>query len=219
MQIKTVQQITQDVLSRIGLVTGSAVQVYTEPQIVNAISDAFNLLFRKRYWEHLSDWFTFNLDGVNGYLTTDLSEVVRSFEDAKDFHVTQSQQKIVKPIGKEHLIVNGSNPLYYTAVKFGQDEFETRVFRFWPNTATGSVTFFARTHPGVFNDNSKVPMPAELITYAAAWLMLESDGMNPGNAEKMKNLFTLTYNDYLSSIGDDVIGHRGGRNAHTVWPS
>jgi hypothetical protein len=220
MIIKTVSEITQDVLQKIGLVSGTAVQVYTEPQIQQNVRDSFDLLFRKRYWEHLSDWVFVDLDGVNGYATTDLTNIVKSLEDAKDFHVPFTEQKIVKPIKYEHMrISTGSNPLFYTSIKYGDPNFESRVYKFWPPSATGSVAFYARTHPGVLNPNSKVPMPADLITYSAAWLTLETDGMNPGNAAKMQSLFQVTYNDYLASLGDDVIGHRGGRNAHTVWPS
>src|SRR5690606_18795181 len=134
-------------VQKIGLVTGTSVQTYTEPQIYDAIYDAFNMLFRKRFWEHLSDWHTFALDGVNGYLTSDLSSIVISYEDAKNFHVPDNGNIIVKPQGEEHLIVNGSHPLYYTAVKWNaaDDAFTKKVFKFWPITATGSVRFYARS--------------------------------------------------------------------------
>lgn len=216
---KTVTEITQNVITKIGLVAGTSVQTYTEPQIKDAIQDASDLLFRKRFWEHLSDWHTYSLDGVNGYLTTPLTDIVNSHEDAKDFFMTNSRQKIVKPVNSEHLIATGSAALYYTPIKYGDVNFSTRVFKFWPITATGTVTFYARTRPADYNNDSIVPFPRDMITYAAAWLILETDGLNPGNAQKMQNLFQISYNDYMSSISDDVIGHNGGRYAYTVWPS
>ncbi len=211
---KTLTQITQGVINKIGLVSGTAVQSYTEPQIKSAVQDAFYMIFRKRFWEHLSDWYTFNLDGVSGYLTADLKNIVKSFDDIRDIYAGNNNNgsRIVKAVGNELLTnTQSATPLFYRPVQFSSDDFESRVIKIYPVTATGPVTFFARTCPDEFSDQSKIPFQSDMMEWAAAWMMLEVDGMNPGNAAKCQSMFQVTYNDIVSSMNDDVIGHGAGR--------
>lgn len=216
---KTVTQITQAVLNKIGLVSGTGVQSYTEPQIETAVQDAFLMLFRKRFWEHLSDWYTYSLDGVNGVVTTDLTTILKSHEDVKEIYDAESDRRIVKGFDRDFARVNGSNALYYSALKYGTPNFTTRVLQFWPKTSLGSVSMYIRTCPDPFIATSIVPFPADIIEWATTWLMLETDGMNPGNAAKAQGMFQMTYSDYVSSISDGVVGHGANRNAYTVWKS
>lgn len=211
---KSLKDITQGVIKKIGLVSGTAVQTYTEPQINSAVQDAFYMVFRKRYWEHLSDFYTFQLDGVNGRLTTDISDIVKEWQDADIFYAGQNTNgnRIVKPIATEHLQqTGGSQPLFVTPLKFADPNFTTRVFQFWPKTATGPVTFRARTCPDEFSQSAKIPFASDMMEWAAAWMMLEIDGMNPGNATKCQSMFQITYNDIVSNMNDDVVGHGAGR--------
>lgn len=218
MPFKTRTQIVQNVIKKIGLVSGTTVQTYTEPQVEVAVQDAFQMLFRKRYWEQMSDWHTFTLDGVNGKVTTDLTLICKGHEDAKQFHVPTNRNKIVVPVGMEHLDCgNGSVPLYVTPLKYTDADFLTRVFKFWPPTATGSVRMKIRTYPQDFTNQQLVPLPADVIEWAGAWLMLETDGLNPTASNKAQSMFQIAYNDYVSSISDSEIGHGGGRNAHAIW--
>lgn len=212
MSFKQVSQLTSDVLKRIGLVSGAGVQTYTEPQVTMAIQDAFDFLFRKRFWEHLSDWHTFALDGTLGVVTTNLTSILAEANDIRDIRMTESERLIVKPVKGEHLRVQNTEPLYYTALKYGDANFTSKVIKFWPPTATGSVTAYIRTHPGLFGTSDVVPFPQDIIGWAAAWLVLETDGLNPGNANKARTMFDTSYQDYVQGFAEDYIGHGGVPN-------
>lgn len=216
---KTLPDIVQDVIGHIGLVSNTGVQLYTEPQVVTAVNDAVTFLFRKRFWDHLSDWYTYALDGTTGLFTLDIDDIVKSPEDAKDFFEAQTQRRIAQPVKQEHLLVTNASPMYYTKVKYSASAttYAKKVFKFWPIDATGSVTFFARTHPGVFaleipedEEYPLIPFESDILSWAATWLVLESDGLNPGGAAKAQTMFDVSYRDYISAIADDVIGHGGG---------
>lgn len=221
MSYKTLNELTQGIISKIGLVTGTGVQTYTEPQIKSGLQDGFAFLFRKRFWDHLSDWHTFTLDGTTGHFVEDIDTKVKSFEDIREVYFgTDMRNRVVKPVGHEHLaLTNHSHLRYYTPEKYGSEYFETKVLKFWPITATGTVTLYARTHPGTFKDSDKIPLPYDLLEWAGTWLTLETDGMNPTNSNKAQQLFQIAYNDYVAATNDDVIGHGGGNYGNTVWPS
>jgi len=208
MSFKTLNGITSDVLKRIGLVSGTGVQTYTEPQVKMAVQDAFDFLFRKRFWDHLSDWYTYTLDGTTGVVTSDLTTTCAEYTDIDVVH-NSDQSAIVKPSSNEHLFVTNSQAQYYTPLNYGDARFLTKVIKFWPITATGSVTLRIRKHPGIFTDEQTIPFPQDIIGWAAAWLVLETDGLNPGNAAKAQGMFDIAYQDYVSSIGSGRIGHGG----------
>lgn len=212
MSYRTFTQITQDVIKRIGLVAGTGVQIYTEPQVEQGINDAFDFIFRKRYWEHLSDWFTYTVDDSTGMFTNDIDDVVKSHDDAKDFYETDTRRKIVQPVGNENQLINNTSALYYTPVRYSttSDAFSKKLWKFWPVGSTTSVTFFARCHPGYFDQpETIIPFPQDIIGWATTWLVLETDGLNPGAANKAQAMFDISYRDMISSLADDVIGHGG----------
>lgn len=220
MSYKTLTAITQDVIKRIGLVSGTGVQRYTEPQVAMTIQDAFDFLFRKRFWDHLSGWYTFTPNGSTGVVTDDLSTIAAEPTDIREIYITGTDRRVVQPVGNEHLLVNNSDyALYYTAWKYtatGGDQWKTKVIKLWPVTCTQDVTMHIRVHPGIFNDNDIVPFPQDIIGWCSAWLMLETDGINPANANKAQAMFDISYRDYINSIGDDAIGHGGVRTREYV---
>jgi len=85
------------------------------------------------------------------------------------------------------------------------------VIQIWPKTASSTLAVRCRTHPGDFGNNDLVPFPSDIMANGAAWMMLDSDGINPTAATKAQSMFDLTYQDYVSTMGEDVIGHGGGR--------
>jgi len=118
----------------------------------------------------------------------------------------------VKSVGPDLLTdTSATTALYYKPLNFSNENFASRVIQIFPKTSTGAVTFYARTCPNEFTDQSLVPFQSDMMEWAAAWMMLEIDGMNPGNAAKCQSMFQVTYNDIVSSMNDDVIGHGNGR--------
>jgi hypothetical protein len=96
MAFKTVNQLTQSVISLVGLVTGTGVQTYTEPQVRAAIQAQFDMLFIKRYWEWLTDFHTFTLDGTTGRVTSDISVYISDPTDICDIYIADTDRRVVK---------------------------------------------------------------------------------------------------------------------------
>src|SRR5882672_9387560 len=136
MAFKTVNQLTQSVISLVGLVTGTGVQTYTEPQVRAAIQAQFDMLFIKRYWEWLTDFYSFTLDGATGIVTTNISTYAADPTDIACIYIKDTDRRVVHPIDREHLRVTGSNPLYYTPLPWTDTLAATRLLKFWPITAT-----------------------------------------------------------------------------------
>lgn len=206
---KTLSDLTQDVIKNVGLVTGTGVQTYTEPLVKQSIQRQFDLLFRKRFWEWMSDWTTVTPDGTTGLITGDLSSVIKFIADIKIIIISGENRRVVPPVDREHLFVSGSAPLYYTPLKFTHTDYVTKLLKFWPITATSPVDIYARTKPIDFIDTDTVPFPADVIAHAAAWDLLDSDGINPTAAQKEQALFDISYRDLIDSLSSDAIGHGG----------
>jgi hypothetical protein len=212
MAFKTVTQLTQSVISLVGLVTGTGVQTYTEPQIRAAIQAQFDMLFIKRFWEWMTDWHTLTLDGVTGIVTADMTTFLSDPTDIESVYITDTNRRIVRPIDREHLRSTGSSPQYYTPLLWTDALVGTRFVKFWPIASTGNVDIRCRTKPVDFTEVSTVPFPDVVMSQAVAWHLLDNDGINPTAAAKAQLLYETSYRDLIASIGEDVIGHGGARS-------
>lgn len=206
MAFKTARQITQAVIKLVGLVSGTGVQTYTEPQIAQAIQLQFDMLFQKRYWEWLSDWHTEPLSGVNGLLTNSIASFCSDFSDIREIYINNTDRRVVRPIDREYFRLNGSTPRYYTPLMWNDAQASTRLIKFWPNTSTGSVDIKCRTKPTTFVPDDTVPFPDVVITNAVSWHILDNDGSNPTAASKAQTLYEVSYADLIANMGDDDIG-------------
>lgn len=214
MAYKTAQQLMLDTLKAVGLVSGTAVQTYTEPMVYASIQTMFDMVFKKRFWDHLTDWHTVVLNGVTGLATTDLDTFLDDHTDVQSVWLSDFSRQIVLPYQPDYKIVNGSDALYYTPIKYDPGDpstFTKKVLQFWPLTATSSVAIRCRSRPADFIPQDIVPFPAHVLAQASAWNLLESDGINPTAASKAQQLFDILYQDLIAAEGEGDIGFGGGR--------
>jgi hypothetical protein len=198
MSYRTLSELTQDVIKTIGLVSGTAVQTYTEPNVKVAVQQTFDMMFRKNDWQHLTEWMTLALDGTLGIPSTNIDATVKEWTHVRKIFVANTDQRVVQPLAREHLSVAGSQPLFWTPLPWDNVNAETRVLQFWPKTATGSVDIFVKKKPANFGNDDKVPFPSDLMQYGAAWNVLANDGINPDAAERARVLFEVCYSDYIN---------------------
>lgn len=213
MAYKTASQIMLDVQKDVGLVSGTAVQAYSEPLIYQAIQTIFDMMYRKRFWDHLTDWYTYALNGTTGLLSSDIDSVCKGFEDIECIWLADFSRQIVKPYDPSYKIVTGSNALYYTPIRYNAaspNDFNKKIVKFWPVTATGSVAMRIRTKPADFVPQDLVPFPSDVMSMGAAWKILDSDGINPTAAQTAQQLYEVLYGDYVANLGEDVIGFGSG---------
>ncbi len=211
MAFKTVSQLTQSVISLVGLVTGTGVQTYTEPQVAAAIQAQFDILFIKRFWNWLTPTIQMTLDGATGVVTGNLATYFNDPTDIKEIWITDTDRRVVPPRDREYLRANGSNAQFYKPMLWTDALIATKVLQFYPITATDTLDITGRTKPATFAPGSTVPFPDVVMTQAAAWHLLDNDGINPTAAAKAQLLFETSYKDLIGALGEDVIGHGGSR--------
>lgn len=218
MSFPTFQTIYVDTITQMGLVSGTAVQTYTEPKVKLAVNRVFNFLWNKTRWPHLWVWEQHTLDGVTGKISGTITNVKR-WEDIVDIRVGGQETPIPKPSANEHTAAfeSGTSPRFHTVLPWTDADAETKFFKFWPITATGPVDLYVGHRPDVFEDNDdKVPMDYDLMIDGCVWWMLKDDGTNPDSAEEAKQAFETGYQDLIARHASGGIGHGAGRRGNTV---
>lgn len=209
MQFKMMTDIINDVLVELGLVPGSGVQTYTEPQIVAQIEQSFKTIGRLRFWEHLTQNTQHTPDGVSGILTT----VPEGLEDISDIewvrYYPYYKHCNVVPL-KGEVYVEGSSPAYERI--YYNDVQVAKVLRIYPLSFTTDVMIRARRWPTV--DLSTIPIPIDsiLLTHKVTENLLAKDGINPFEAQRQSMLFNSRYEMLVSDESSRISYYGNGNN-------
>ena len=218
MSYPTLKEIYDDAIIMMGQVSGSSVQTYTEPLAVIGVNRVFESLYFKYPWPHLWSWQQATLDGVSGKIAGSLTGV-DNYSDVTLVRTSDREVEIPFSDGTKHLSVSGSQVLYRTVLPWNDPDFNSKMYKFWPPTATGSLDFFCGHRPAAFEaSDDVVPMEKSLMVNGLTWWMLADDGMNPASAEKAQVMFDTTYQDIIARIGAKKIGYgpSGRNNGRTV---
>ena len=173
------------VLQRLALVEGLDAQIYAEPRIQLAIQHKFDLIFRE-YW--IPEYMTYQephvLDGVNGFIVTDTTSLIKDWRDLHSvFHEGSHKPMPIAPMSVRDIDVN-----YPSLRPAGMNA--TKLFRVVPPTTTGTVYVSYRTKPDDFEEDSdEIYIDTQLLLLGSCWDVLEGDGTNPGESDKFKMLF------------------------------
>lgn len=211
MAFATVETIVQDVIKDLGLVTGTGVQQYTEPMVMQALNNMFDFLYNKRQWEHLTAWDRYTLNGTTGLVASSFASIY-GWEDIREVRRVEDDTIIPRSNGREHLDATGNKALYYTILKWNDADI-AKWIRFWPQTATGQVDILTMTRPvAVFEaPETIVPMNPLLMKQGTLWYVLAGDGLNPANADKAQGMFDISYQDLVAKMNEGDIGHGPNR--------
>lgn len=203
-------QLVQDVIKEAGLVDGSAVQFYTEPQVQIAINSMFSYLMEKDNWEHLCEWRTFTPDGTTGCATENFSDILEP-EDFLQIRFAQRKALVVPARENDYLFVTGTMPIYYTPLMWNDPLQATKLIRIWPKTATEVLSVRVKVRPSPFVDpDDVVPFNNLIIKMGSLWYLMAGDGLNPGNAQKAQTMFEQAYADFVTRINKADIGYGTG---------
>ncbi len=212
---KTLQAIVNNVITELGLVAGSAVQTYTEPQAALAVNRMFDYMLGKQEWDHLTTWDRFTLDGTTGVVTGTFSGV-RDANDILDVRPLRLRSTISRAVGTDHLDAQGNDAVYWSPIAWNAANVD-KLIQFWPATATGTVDIKSLKRPEVFTaGDDVVPFDPLVIELGATWYVLQGDGLNAGNAEKVRVMFDLAYTDLVSRKNKLEIGHGMGYRNDTI---
>lgn len=206
----TLTELVQRTITRLSMVSGVAVQVYSEDRIAEMIQHKFETTRDMLWWDDMMQWQTLT-QGANGRPT---ENVVRALPPS--------------PLGDE-IVINQFKDVQYAwhpnrpyplkdmprrmnptaAMRTGATLYKVpdaaKVIRFLPTEPGRVMMVRYRMWYPLFNPNDIVPMDDQLLILGSAWDYLEDDGTNPGQAEKFRNLYNDRLRQLLSQENDREI--------------
>lgn len=186
MQYDTLQSLTQRIIRKLSLYSGTDVQIYAEDRIADMIIDTFNVLIEERFWNDCMHWFKYNLIGENGIVAETVSNDFTQFNDIECIFSEYNQRHQLRKAHNTTIPFNieGTTPQLYTRCLN-----DKKVFEVIPYSSTGELYVRARVRPSKFYPQDIVPFDSLAIVYNVCWQYTVDDGSNPAEQQKFKQLF------------------------------
>ena len=189
--MSTLSQLIVRVADRLSMVAGTGVQTYAEDRIAEMIQHKFDVLFDEAFWPQFLSWDKITLDGTLGLVTTDLTEVIKRFEDIRVIFPENSNTPltIISGLTTNPYELSGSTPVHYEALGPTSTYKTTRVFSIWPKASTGDIILQYRTKPDTFVSTDEIDFDDQALILGAVFDYLEDDGTNSNATQKFQLLF------------------------------
>ncbi len=200
---KTMEQITQKVITELSLVPGVSLQVYKEPVIKDKIQSCFDFLFDKRFWDHLTVTTTHTLNGTTGVVLNDLTGV-KSYQHIQWVKYYPYHEGCVFKSKKDGDYLQTLD-YFVTPLPYNDPEFATKVFRIYPQELQLEIKVRALRSIDAFDDDDVVPFDYLCLTHFVAAETLAADGLNPGAANRQQVLFDQRYQDLITQDSNQSI--------------
>jgi predicted nuclease of predicted toxin-antitoxin system len=173
------------------MVAGTGVQTYAEDRIAEMIQHKFDVLFEEVFWPQFLTWATWTLDGTLGVITTDVTALLKRFEDIRVVFPSGSNTPLTKmsPLTTNPFELSGTTPIHYESLGPTDANKVTRVFQIWPKAATGTIVVQYRTRPDTFVATDEIDFDDQALILGAVFDYLEDDGTNPNATQKFQLLF------------------------------
>lgn len=192
MRGKTFNNIAQRTIKALSQVYGTSVQKYTEPRIKEMIQHRFENLFDEYWWPQFLGSNAYALDGTLGVVTSDLSSIVKRYEDIEAVY----REGIARPLAELPRHVNRSTVTGNTARFIEPYNLATKVFKVVPYASTGNVVVTYRTMPDSFADDDIVDFDDWVLIFGAAADFAADDGANDLQVQK----FSTKYEERLEYL-------------------
>ena len=220
MSFKTISELTQMVLRELVLVSGTGVQIYTEPSIKHQIEVAAKHYFRMRFWDHLTNVDRYTLDGVAGVANTTIVPIDEAvdIEWIRVYPFRECDELEYRP--------NGfflDNDYGWSMFNYDHPQRVTKGFFVAPITTAGDIAVRTRRMIVNFADvDAIIPFDDIMIHHFIAAQMLASDGMNASMQQMQMALAEDRYTNLIAAEGDKPIYSRrhqtGYATSFTVAP-
>jgi len=203
----TLAQLIARTADRLSMVSGTGVQVYAEDRIAEMIQHKFDVLFDEVFWPQFLTWATWTLDGTLGVVTTDLTDLVKRFEDLRVVFPENSNTALTKvaALTTNVFTLSGTTPIHYEALGPAASNKTTRVFNVWPKGATGNINIQYRTRPDTFVTTDEIDFDDQALILGATFDYLEDDGTNPNATQKFQLLFEARVKQLKNSFNSAPI--------------
>tara|TARA_Y100000310_G_scaffold96855_1_gene94568 strand:- start:376 stop:1047 length:672 start_codon:yes stop_codon:yes gene_type:complete len=187
----TLTQLVDRVAARLSMTTGTGVQIYAEDRIAEMIQHKFDVLFEEVWWPQFTTWAQWTLDGTLGIVTTDLTDLVKRFEDIRVIFPENSTTPLTKmsPLTTNPYELSGTQPIHYESLGPTDSNLTSRVFQIWPKTATDDIIVQYRTKPDTFVATDTINFDDQALILGTTFDYLEDDGTNPNATQKFQLMF------------------------------
>jgi|TARA_R110000822_G_scaffold12978_2_gene46646 hypothetical protein len=189
--MSTLTELVTRTADRLSMVAGTGVQTYAEDRIAEMIQHKFDVLFEEAFWPQFLTWATFTLDGTLGIVTTDLTSLLKRYEDIRVVFPEESTTPMTKmsALTTNPFTLTGTTPIHYEALGPTDTNQVSRVFQIWPKSATGDIVVQYRTKPDTFVSTDEIYFDDQALILGATFDYLEDDGTNPNASQKFQLLF------------------------------
>jgi len=173
------------------MVAGTSVQTYAEDRIAEMIQHKFDVLFSEVFWPQFCTWAQWTLDGTLGIVTTDLTTLLKRYEDIQVMFPASTNTPLTKmsSLTTNPFELSGTTPIHYEALGPGDSNKTSRVFQIWPKAATGGIVVRYRTKPDTFVATDEIDFDDQALILGSVFDYLEDDGTNPNATQKFQLLF------------------------------
>lgn len=189
----TLSELVQKVITNLSMYEGTATQKYAEDRIGMTILQIFNSLFDDRYWDHLCHWYKYNLTGIDGVCSEDVSKDIAKFEDICCIVPEINKNYKLKRLNNSTnpYLIEGNSPGYYIHSKI-----DKKIFSVVPFNATGVVYVYAKSRPSEYLPDTVVPFDPDVLIYGTCYQYCADDGNSQSQIQKFEKL----YNNRLQQL-------------------
>jgi len=187
----TLSELIDRTADRLSMVAGAGVQTYAEDRIGEMIQHKFDVLFDEVWWPQFLTWAQWTLDGTLGVVTTDVTSLIKRFDDIRVIFPENSTTPLtrISALTTNPYELSGTVPIHYEALGPNASNKTERVFQVWPKTATDDIIVQYRTRPATFTSTSEIDFDDQALILGATYDYLEDDGTNPNASQKFQLLF------------------------------
>ena len=189
--MSTLSQLIVRTADRLSMVAGTGVQTYAEDRIAEMIQHKFDVLFDEVFWPQFLSWNKLTLDGTLGLVTTDLTELIKRYEDIRVIFPENSNTPltIISGLTTNPYELSGTAPIHYEALGPTSTYSTSRVFNVWPKASTGDIIIQYRTKPDTFVSTDEINFDDQALILGTVFDYLEDDGTNPNASQKFQLMF------------------------------
>jgi hypothetical protein len=205
--MSTLTQLITRTADRLSMVAGTGVQIYAEDRIAEMIQHKFDVLFEEVFWPQFMTWATWTLDGTLGIVTTDVTSLLKRYEDIRVIYPDASTTPLTKmsALTTNPFTLSGTTPIHYEALGPTDANKASRIFQIWPKSATGDVIVQYRTKPDTFVSTDEIDFDDQALILGATFDYLEDDGTNPNATQKFQLLFEARVKQLKNSFNSAPI--------------
>ena len=217
----TLTNLTQAVIEEIGEVSGTSVQTYSEDRIERKVKQAFRFVLKKFWWPEYMKWYSATIDGSTGVINANLIDKTEAEIRFEDIRVILPEKATTPLALLPNTIIpteiTGNNAKYFESLHNSHVNFEDRIIQFWPKAVSTVVNIHAMEVPNPIIGETKLYLDEDLLTHGAAWLILETEALNPDAANTAQVMFDNRFKDIMKRFTDHPIAKRQNIDFITEW--